>query len=375
MARHVDLGIFIPIGNNGWIISETAPQYSPTWELNRDVTIAAERLGYDYVFSMVKWRGFDGATKHWNYTLESLSLMSALAAVTQRIRLVASVQPLLIPPAVAAKMGTTIDQISNGRFGMNVVAGTYFDEYAQMGLLPDGYPDYRYDYAQEWVQLVKRLWQEESVTHHGQYFQLEDCRSDPKPVQAPHPAIVCAGTSPRGLAFTAEEGTDAFIAAQTFDSIKQYSREVKAKAEEFGRQLRTNTVLIIVEADTDAEAESIVEGFRAGADAEALSNVFQTYSKDSGGTSSKMLMEMARQSVFYGVLLAGSHDTIADTIADLVVDGQLDGVMLSFPDYLAGTELFAREVFPRLRERGLELSSAGDMTPSSDIIVDSHAAA
>lgn len=358
MTKHVDIGIFIPIGNNGWIVSETAPQYEPTWELNRDVAIAAERLGYDYVFSMVKWRGFDGATKHWNHTLESLTLMSALAAVTSRIRLVASVQPLLLPPAVAAKMATTIDRISNGRFGMNIVGGTYFDEYAQMGLMPDGYDQFRYDYAQEWVQLVKRLWTEESVTHHGRFFELDDCRSDPKPLQQPHPSLVCAGISPRGMAFTTQEGTDAFIAAQTFDEIKTYSKQVKEQAAGIGRHVRTNTVLIVVEADTDAEAKETVEVFRAGADVEGLSNVFSTYSKDASGTSAKMLMDMARQSVFYGTLLAGSHDTVADTVADLVVEGELDGIMLCFPEFVSGTELFAREVFPRLTERGLDLTAA-----------------
>jgi len=48
-------------------------------------------------------------------------------------------------------------------------------EYAQMGVVPRGYNDHRYDYAEEWVQVLKRLWTESSVTHHGEYFDLDEC--------------------------------------------------------------------------------------------------------------------------------------------------------------------------------------------------------
>lgn len=131
----VEVGVFMPIANNGWIISKNAPQYMPTWDLNRKIGMYAESIGLDYLFSMIKWRGFGGATHHWDYSLESVSLMSALAAVTERIGIIASLQPLAFNPAVAAKMAATVDEISGGRFGINLVTGQYFDEYAQMGIL------------------------------------------------------------------------------------------------------------------------------------------------------------------------------------------------------------------------------------------------
>lgn len=354
MQHPLSLGVFIPIGNNGWIISKNAPQYLPTYTLNKEIALLAEKIGFDFIFSMVKWRGFDGETKHWNYTLESFTLMSALAAVTERIRIVASVQPLLIPPAVAAKMAVTVDEVSNGRFGMNIVAGTFFDEYAQMGLLPEGYDQYRYDYTEEWVRILKRLWTEASVTYHGKYFDLEDCRSDPKPLQQPHPPLVCAGISERGMQFTAEHGNEAFIAAQTLEETKKYSRQIKEKAQrDFGRSIKTNTVLILVQAATDEQAQEIVSYYREGADVEALSNMFHIYSQDSSGASSKMLVEMAKQSVFYGNVLAGSPATIANQLEELAVEGQLDGVLFCFPDYLKGLKDFQVGVMPLLAEKTL----------------------
>src|SRR5687767_2380844 len=104
MGEHIDLGIFLPVGNNGWILSTSSPQYRPTYALNRQVCQLAEGLGFEYVFSMAKWGGLDGATEYWNYTLESLALTAALATQTERLRLVASVSPLLAHPAIVAKM-------------------------------------------------------------------------------------------------------------------------------------------------------------------------------------------------------------------------------------------------------------------------------
>src|ERR1700722_8333750 len=153
----LELGVFLPIGNNGFLMSKTAPQYSPSFEMNKQIAVLAENLGFDYVFSMSKWRGFGGATHFWDETLESLSLMTGLAAVTSRIGIIATVQPLLFPPAVAAKMTATIDDISKGRLGINIVTGSFLDEYEQMGPLPPNYGANRYRYAQERRHVVKRL--------------------------------------------------------------------------------------------------------------------------------------------------------------------------------------------------------------------------
>src|SRR5260221_6632538 len=85
-----EIGVFIPIGNNGWLISTTAPQYKPTFNLNRQIVAKAEAYGLDFALSMIKLRGFGGASEFWDYNLESFTLMAGLAAVTDRINLYAS---------------------------------------------------------------------------------------------------------------------------------------------------------------------------------------------------------------------------------------------------------------------------------------------
>lgn len=149
----VDIGVFIPIGrhssievndlhtdtclgNNGWLISTNAPQYKPSFELNKQIVQKAESYGLDFALSMIKLRGFGGKTEFWDHALESFTLMSALAAVTTKIKLFASTAILTLPPALVARMAATIEDVAPGRFGVNIVTGWQQAEYTQQGLWP-----------------------------------------------------------------------------------------------------------------------------------------------------------------------------------------------------------------------------------------------
>ena len=86
----MQLGVFIPIGNNGWLISTTSPQYKPSYDLNKTIVDKAERFGFDFALSMIKLHGFGGPSQFWDYNLESFTLMAGLAATTTRIKLFAT---------------------------------------------------------------------------------------------------------------------------------------------------------------------------------------------------------------------------------------------------------------------------------------------
>ena len=145
----MDIGVFIPIGNNGWLISENSPQYKPSFDLNKQVTVRAEHYGLDFVLSMIKLRGFGGRTEFWDYNLELFTLMAGLAAVTSKIKLYATAPVLALPPAIVARMSTTIDSISKGRFGINLITGWQRPEYAQMGIWPGDQFSPPYEYLAE----------------------------------------------------------------------------------------------------------------------------------------------------------------------------------------------------------------------------------
>src|SRR5262249_14372458 len=149
----------------GFIRSTNALPYHPSYRDNLEITLLAEQLGLDFVFAMAKWRGFFGTTHFWDSSLESLSVITALAAATERVQLIARVNPLLFHPTLMAKMAATVDDVGGGRLGLNIITGATLGEYSQMGILPDGYDERRYAYATEWLQVLKRLWVEPSVTH------------------------------------------------------------------------------------------------------------------------------------------------------------------------------------------------------------------
>src|ERR1700712_6027812 len=108
----MEVGIFVPIGNNGWLISENSPQYMPSFDLNKEIAQKAESYGVDFLLSMIKLRGFGGKTEFWEHNLESFTLMAGLAAVTQRIKIFATSATLTLPPAIVARMASTIDSIA-----------------------------------------------------------------------------------------------------------------------------------------------------------------------------------------------------------------------------------------------------------------------
>ena len=109
------LGVFLPNGQNGYIISNSAPQYEPSFDHCLEITQEAERMGLDFILSMIKYRGFGGTTGYWDGCLDSIALACGLAAKTSEIEVFATLPILAMHPAVAARQLATFDEIANGR--------------------------------------------------------------------------------------------------------------------------------------------------------------------------------------------------------------------------------------------------------------------
>ena len=200
MAVKAEFGVFLPVARGGWIVSRTTPPLDGGWVQNRDAALIAEAEGLDFVMSMAKWRGFGGTTDHWGASLESVTMMAAIAALTKRVKVWATLHAILHNPVVAAKMIATLDHISGGRAGLNIVAGAYRGEFEQMNAWDERLDhDARYDLTEEWTHIIKRLWTEDRVDFSGRYFTIKDCVSEPKPLHRPD--LICAGMSKRGFRF------------------------------------------------------------------------------------------------------------------------------------------------------------------------------
>src|SRR5207237_10054694 len=115
----MEVGIFTPIGNNGWLTSENSPQCMPSFDLNKEIAQKAESYGVDFLLSMIKLRGFGGKTEFWEYNLESFTLMAGLAAVTEKIKIYATCPTLVVPPASLPRIATRLTSSGLARSGSN----------------------------------------------------------------------------------------------------------------------------------------------------------------------------------------------------------------------------------------------------------------
>lgn len=347
-------GIFLPNGSNGYIPSAGSPVYLPTFEHNKAITLEAERQGLDFVLSMMKYKGFGGETGYWDACLESFTLMAGLAAVTERIGLFPTVTVLAHQPPLIARMVATIDDISNGRCGLNVVTGWNKPEYTQMGLWRgDEYYNRRYEYAADYLTLVKKFWNQDYVNHDSEFFKVEECTVWPRPER--RIPIVCAGQSPAGIAFTAQHGDHSFIMAEK-PVLADVCAKMRDEAAKVGREVGIYALFQLVIAETDAEALQQCEAIVAGADHGAIGNILASAAMDTnpGGTSDRMKSGLERNFedgnlAFMGMpVIYGSPQTVASKIDDIAAETGVDGILFSMPDFVSAIRMFGEQVMHRL---------------------------
>jgi pyrimidine oxygenase len=196
------------------------------------------------------------------------------------------------------------------------------------------------------------------VTHHGRFYDLEDCMSEPKPSAVPH--VICAGTSDRGFRFTIEHTDGALISGQKREEVVRVGRRAKELAAELGRTTKTYGLFTLVPGETDAQARNRVEHFDSGVDTVALQTQAGEYAADvRENTTARRMIEWAKNAKAVGTgAFVGSPETIAAELAEVVVAGDLGGVVVIVPDFLADLRTVGEQVVPLLAEHGVRAGSA-----------------
>jgi len=361
----VKIGVFIPIGSRGWIMSTTSPATYPTFDLNKTIVQRAEHYGLDFVLSMVKLRGYNGPSEFWQHNLEPFTMMAGIAAVTQKIKMYASIALLTMPPALTARMVSTIDSIAPGRFGVNIVTGWQPKEYQQMGLWPgEAHFAQRYDYATEYVTVMKDLWETGVSNFQGKFFQMDDCRLSPRP--SSHIDIVAAGTSDRGMQFVADHCDYNFVSSgggiNEPDKAGANVLRLAKVAETSGRQVQAYTGAMIIADRTDELAFAKWEHYKKGTDHEAIAWSHAQSSQDTkaaanstaGGMATRALEQMRNPATARpnnGLRLIGSYENVARMLDTMAETPGLGGIMLTFDDFITGIEQFGQYIQPRMRSR------------------------
>jgi pyrimidine oxygenase len=357
-------GVFLPNGSNGYLMTTAIKPYLPTWELNKAITLEAEKQGLDFVLSMMKHKGFGGATGHWDACLESFTLTSALAAITERIGLVSTVTILAQHPAYTARMMATLDDISDGRTALNIVTGWNKHEYEQMGLWRGGeYYEQRYEYALDYVNILRGLWQGGGFTHKSKFFDLEDCHCLPLPRH--EIPIVSAGQSKAGSDFVAAVGGHNFIMSEP-KNVRRIAADLNAAGQKTGNKVGTYALFHLVTAENDNDARAECDNIVAGGDVEAIKYMIGSATLDTvkDGTTEQVRQAAEADAGLLGgdltsgnmafmgfPVIYGSYESVAAQIDEMAADPNLDGLLFSWPDWVPGIRTFGEKVMPLLKCR------------------------
>jgi len=356
--NHFKLGTFSSNCSSGMSVTTAPNRWVSSWDNNLKLAHLLDDAGVDFMLPIARWIGYGGETNFHGSVLETMTWAAGLLASTKRITVVATTHTSANHPVVVAKQIATIDQIAKGRAGLNIVAGWNKPEYEALGLtLPDDH-ETRYSYAQEWFDIIQKLWTHDGpFDWHGQYFNLKGVHSDPKPISARPPIINAAG-SPQGREFATKNADFLFTPAIDLARSKEEVAEIGDLSAAKGRDVDVLTFSHVVCRRTEAEAKAFVETFTGkNSDWAAVENlVALQFAHAQSFPHDLLALIKDRMAMGHGGYpLIGTPEQVADGICLLAETG-FGGTTLSFVDYVEEFPYFRDNVMPILEARGLRLS-------------------
>lgn len=219
---------------------------------------ACEELGFEGLFRSDHYLSFWRPQERG--ALDAWGTVTALAALTRRIRLGTMVSPVTFRhPSVLAKMAVTADHVSGGRIELAMGAGWFEREHRAYGF-PFPPPGERIDRLAEQLEIVHRLLGGEGseVTFHGAHYQLEACPPLPRPVQRPHPPIIVGGgAGPRSAALAARWADEYNVVYVDPAGAKQRMERLSAACQAVGRDPTTLRRSLLAKAVVGATEDDV----------------------------------------------------------------------------------------------------------------------
>lgn len=403
-----------PVGihTGAWRYPGAFPDGNFNFEHQRTLARTLERGCFDAIFladSLATLQMPTGALKR-SATVTSfdpLTLLPALAAVTEHIGLIATASTTYNDPYHIARKFSSLDHISGGRSGWNIVTSVNPKEALNFGL-DDLEHGKRYARAKEFYQVVRDLWDSwaddafirdiesgvyfdpgrtRELNHKGEHFSVKGPLNVARPVQG-WPVIVQAGSSGEGRAFAAEVAEVVFCSNVTLEEGKRFYADIKARAAAFGRNpdhVKILPAAFVVVGRTDEEAreklakldslvhpESGIASLSVALGHVDLSKVdldgplpALPETNGSRGSQEKIVRVAQERSMTvrqlcqfaggsYGNLeVVGSPKSIVDTMEEWLAEEAADGFNVMFSHVPGGLNEFVDDVIPELRRRGL----------------------
>lgn len=339
-------GFWLPIFG-GWLRNVAEENMPPTFEYAKQVIQRAEQLGYDT--TLIAELYLNDIKGPESDSLEAWTTAAALASVTSKIEIMTAVRPGFHNPAVTAKMAANIDQISQGRFTLNVVSAWWEEEARQyQGSFTEH--DERYERTQEFIDVLKGLWTEDVFSYKGKYYEIQRAKLAPKPVQRPNPILYAGGESPRGKQVIST-ACDAYVMhGGTVEEVRLKIEEMKHLRSQAGQApfLSFGMAAFVICRDTEEEVHAELERITAVRENSGYAGYQDFVSK----SQLEQKVELADYSVSNRGLrpqLIGTPEQIARRILAYEQAG-VDLLLLQCSPQLKEMERFAHQVMPLVEQ-------------------------
>ncbi|MFG3055026.1 LLM class flavin-dependent oxidoreductase [Kitasatospora sp. NPDC048239] len=268
--KQIHLAAHFPGVNNTTVWTDPQSRSQIDFSSFRHLAETAERGRFDFLFLAegLRLREVKGRIHDLDVLgrPESITVLNALAAVTTRLGLAATVNATFNEPYELARRFASLDHLSGGRAAWNVVTSS--DAFTGENFRRGGFLDRadRYTRAAEFVELARKFWDagEEAVQHRGPHFEVEGRLSLPRPPQG-HPVVIQAGDSDEGREFAAAAADVVFSRHSTLADGQAFHADVKRRLAGYGRkpdELKIMPGVTYVLGDTDAEAAERATGIR-----------------------------------------------------------------------------------------------------------------
>ncbi len=354
------LGLFSSNCSGGLAVTTAPERWDNSWANNLEMARLAERAGFDFLLPIARWIGYGGETDFQGSVLETITWATGLLAHTERINVFATIHTAFNHPVVVAKQLATMDQIGGGRAGLNLVAGWNRPEYEALGgQLPDDH-ETRYRFAQEWYDVIQRLWQEnDPFEFDGEFWQLARTYTYPKPLVDKMPVINAAGSA-QGREFAVLNADFLFTTVISLEQTAQEIAALKQKAASIGRSMGVMTLASCYCRPTEAEAQEYYRYIVDQADEGAIDNIMAIMFANAESFPKEALASLRERFAagHGGWPLIGTPDQVADGLEQMASAG-LGGTVFGFVDYIKELPYFEQEVLPRLEGKGLRLPRLG----------------
>jgi alkanesulfonate monooxygenase len=345
----IRFGIWALVHGSRAALQDPDEPYDASWERNRRLIVEAESLGFDSTLVAQHTINPHHAPQD---QLEAWTASAALAALTERIEIIAAIKPYLYHPVVLAKMALGIEHISRGRFAINLVNAWNRPELEKAGI---GFAEHdeRYTYGREWLSVVEPLMRGQTLNHDGANFRVEDYTLRPADPWRARPRIYIGGESEPARALAAERGDVWFINGQPIEDVTALIADVAARPRA-GAALRFGLSAFAIARPTEAEAQAHHMHLFALASKDMNIRMTQHANTDPKSVMAATMRRSPRVGSNGGTAagLVGSYDQVAERIVAFNRAG-IETFMLQYQPFEAEMRRFAAEVMPRVKAMAL----------------------